>query len=367
MAESGLYGLDNSNRDFTKKENWGKNKFNSSFPASLVCYMDSKSINPIYLRIDASAGNNLRVVKNHIHSKALLGISSTTNVSDVYYEFEGLYAPHSYFDEEEPPRNDLVVREADGEEYYTGLEVKLTTVPDNSTCDLTEEEYGCELVIRSVSIIHLAISIAELYEKNREDLSLILNPITSDISDWNDEKQIIPKVSKMIEALNKIIFNNISKQSPLILNPIWKTNGKSSGLADNCLDVFVWSNFAFTRLFVDSIKIETLISTQKINRYARSLIWLIRLLDDYSKRGKMNSKVINGMPFDAQTDKAFAITGKKTHRYMRCKELVTPRITREEIKHIILGEGSLFLSPERRFDAAIVYAPDIFSTETQEE
>ena len=30
-----LFGLNNTNRDFSLKETWGKNQFNSSFPASL--------------------------------------------------------------------------------------------------------------------------------------------------------------------------------------------------------------------------------------------------------------------------------------------------------------------------------------------
>lgn len=37
-----LFGLDKTNRDFSKKTSWGKNQFNSSFPASLCCYLASK-------------------------------------------------------------------------------------------------------------------------------------------------------------------------------------------------------------------------------------------------------------------------------------------------------------------------------------
>ncbi|MDQ6961476.1 MAG: hypothetical protein Q9M28_02945 [Mariprofundaceae bacterium] len=34
--EPRLFGLSKTNRCFSKKEDWGKNKFNSSFPASLL-------------------------------------------------------------------------------------------------------------------------------------------------------------------------------------------------------------------------------------------------------------------------------------------------------------------------------------------
>jgi len=37
-----LFGLHKTNRDYTKEATWGKNQFNSSFPASLCCYLASK-------------------------------------------------------------------------------------------------------------------------------------------------------------------------------------------------------------------------------------------------------------------------------------------------------------------------------------
>jgi HindVP restriction endonuclease len=37
-----------------------------------------------------------------------------------------------------------------------------------------------------------------------------------------------------------------------------------------------------------------------------------------------------------------------------------PRITKSDIKNIILGGGHLMLSPERRFDAIIYNSPNLF-------
>lgn len=34
----GLFGIKRSNRDYSLKDEWGKNQFNSSFPAYLACY-----------------------------------------------------------------------------------------------------------------------------------------------------------------------------------------------------------------------------------------------------------------------------------------------------------------------------------------
>lgn len=46
---------------------------------------------------------------------------------------------------------------------------------------------------------------------------------------------------------------------------------------------------------------------------------------------------------------------------MACAELKHPRIKKNEIKNIVLGGGQNFLSPERRFDAALLSNPELFS------
>ena len=63
----------------------------------------------------------------------------------------------------------------------------------------------------------------------------------------------------------------------------------------------------------------------------------------------------------SDSDKAFALSGKRTHPYMSCAELSHPRIKKTEIKNIILGQGEKLLSPERRFDAILVNSPELFT------
>lgn len=42
--EPRLFGINKSNRDYSNPETWGKNQFNSSFPAALACYLHFKKI-----------------------------------------------------------------------------------------------------------------------------------------------------------------------------------------------------------------------------------------------------------------------------------------------------------------------------------
>ncbi len=52
LIKPGLYGINKSNRDFTKKKAGGKNQFNSSFSASLTLYMENKSFENVYITLD---------------------------------------------------------------------------------------------------------------------------------------------------------------------------------------------------------------------------------------------------------------------------------------------------------------------------
>lgn len=69
MSQPGLFGLVNANRDFTQADAWGKNQFNASFPAALICYMASKKIRPVYLQLDT----HLQVKQGFIEVEQLLG------------------------------------------------------------------------------------------------------------------------------------------------------------------------------------------------------------------------------------------------------------------------------------------------------
>jgi hypothetical protein len=125
---------------------------------------------------------------------------------------------------------------------------------------------------------------------------------------------------------------------------------------EQLLDVFVWSNFALTRLFSDARQVP-----QRVDRPTRSLIWLIRMLYEYGHHGRFDSKtIIDSLTYNTKNDKAFSASGRKTQPLMRSSQLLKPRIHRDEIRNIIIGGGERLLSPERRFDAAILNTPGLF-------
>ena len=354
--EPGLYGVKYSNRDFTQADTWGKNQFNSSFPAGLTNFLASKSIDNVYLFLN----KELKVKHAKISAKQLYGIEP--NSDDLFFSFESPYTPYQQLIIGTLPRVDLVTQLRSNGQCLRPIEVKLTALPDNSTCSLSEEYYGCEIVIRPDTIVYLACSIAMNFKDNREELSTLIGEKFVSINDWTDGNTVWAHITDMIAALDRIVLSVLDKQEPLLMQPIWKTNGKSPELSDNCLDVFIWSNFAFTQLFVDVARGELTEGANRITRQVRTIIWLFKMLYDFAKQGQINHhRIIDELSYNTKNDKAFAVSGRITHRYMTCTELIKPRIEKKEIKKIILGGGQNLLSPERRFDAIIYNSPELFT------
>jgi hypothetical protein len=121
---------------------------------------------------------------------------------------------------------------------------------------------------------------------------------------------------------------------------------------------------AFTRLFVNLAKAEIDSSSgiREIKRHTRTVIWLFKMIYDFSIDSSFNHrKIIDSLSYNTKNDKAFAVSGRVTHTYMNSEVLKQPRIKKNEIKNIILGGGQNLLSPERRFDAIIYNSPDLFN------
>ncbi len=69
-VDPGLFGQKYSSRDYRLEEAWGKNQFNSSFPASLVAYMGSRDIDPVFICTNKENG----ITHKYISPAKLLGI-----------------------------------------------------------------------------------------------------------------------------------------------------------------------------------------------------------------------------------------------------------------------------------------------------
>ena len=269
-----LFGLKKTNRDFSLKETWGKNQFNSSFPASLCCYLAYKKIDANYLSIQQG-----KFSCTTISIENVFGLPADNE--DLYFAFEAQHAPFQKYIIGSLPRTDLVIQRESTGECLAGLEVKLTALPDNTTCSLKEALYGSEIVVRPDTIVYLACSIATSLHKKLNDCI----PDTT-INNLSNAREVLPYIETIINTINKLAIELESSQNAFLIQPIWKTKGKSPELVDKCLDVFIWSNAGFSN-FISEIANKNS-DADKITRQTRAAIWLFKMLKDIKENNKFN-------------------------------------------------------------------------------
>lgn len=339
----------NSSRDYSKARYWGKNQFNSSFPASLVAYMASKGLDSVYIKTDKE--NN--IVHDSISGHNLLNINPLSD--NAFYMFEAGFPAYDKFYTGDREKIDLVMVNSSDNNPLIGLEIKLTTIPDNSTKNKPEDKYGCEIIVRPPTINFLACSICNTFKGSEGKIKL--KELIGDIhiNHWEEINEVLPRYNEIKEAIMRVSSYLSEYQTPLIINAIWKTVNGRPILSDDCLDVFVWSNMAVIQMFNKDNSATT------ITRPMRAMIWLYLMLFEYCVYSQFDYKrIIRLHSYNTGNDKAFALNGIQTYNFMKGIELAHPRVSKYEIKNIILGGGQNMLSPERRFDAVIVNSPDLF-------
>jgi type II restriction enzyme hgiDI len=345
----------NSSRDYSQEYYWGKNQFNSSFPASLVAYMSYKGVKPVYLCTDKD--NN--VIHRQISGTELFKIDPVSR--SAFYNFEASFPAYDKFYTGEREKIDLVMLDTSTENDHPliGLEIKLTALPDSTTKNLTEDKYSCEIVVRPPTINFIACSICNSFKtiEEKEKLRAMLN-IVPRINHWEEPEEVLPNYEKILQAILNVSTYLHNSQTPLIVQPIWKTKGGKPILAEDCLDVFVWSNLAVIQMCNRSDSS----SNRRITRPMRTIIWIYLMLLEYTGvYGQFDyRRIVRLHSYNIANDKAYALSGTQTYEFLKCKELEHPRISKYDIKNIILGGGQNLLNPERRFDAVLVNSPDLF-------
>ena len=141
-------------------------------------------------------------------------------------------------------------------------------------------------------------------------------------------------------------------QKPLLMQTVCKTQGKSPLLADHAFDIVIWSDYAFSRLFIDGAADEA----NTMSRPMRATARLARCLWELSKSGKIRVvDIYRQMAFGNQTDKEFAIGGSKWRQYVKTDRIVHPILPKTVVNEIIEPGYIQRLSPERRFDQTLYF------------
>jgi len=343
--EPTLYGIKHSNR--ASRDFWGKNQFNSSFPVALACYMRDKGVKAIYLKLN----EDLKVEPVELSFDDVFNTKKSNQ--DLYFSFESKYEPYQNYSYGDIGGIDLVIKETNGT-FLRPLEVKLTVIPDSSTAKDAEKDWGSEIVFRPATTKYCALGIIDSCKEKLPWIRKIFEPVCHDMQDWGNKYEILKKLPKLLDAVDELERGILDLQKPFLLQPIWKTEGKSPYLAANALDIFVWSDLSLSRLFLDAARQN--VNSEAVNRQMRSSARMARFFHHVSTSEKVPLiKIYTEMAFGRQTDKEFAVNGRVTKRYMNSSRKIVPAIKREDLTNIILNGGEKKLSPERRFDQTVYF------------
>ena len=339
-----LYGITQANSSRHGPELWGKNLFNSTFPLALCLYMRDHGQHPVAVVSDGEGG--FMESDKHWKMQDLVGAQE----SSPYYRFECGFGPYESYSRNKVDKIDLVV-EIEGE-HYLPLEIKLTVVPDDSTVSMDEEGWRPEMVIRPVSSAYAMMGVAKSLNDSPELKTRVMHairPAYNAISNWGSTLEIEQNSGMLRSGLTEALAIASPLQKPFLVQPIWRTQGQSFALCEQCLDVFVWSDVAVMMLPV--MLSESSNKTRAMREVARHVRAIYDLLsqNDYDY-----TAIYKGMALGLQTDKAFAVSGKGIGRYISHERMRKPLLPPESLMRIILGDGHRELKPERRFDAAVV-------------
>lgn len=348
LVDSGLYGIFHSNRK--SDDHWGKNCFNSSFPTAMANYMMAEKIPAIYITL-AKRDGKLVVIPKKILINEVFNCGNRAS-EELKFCFESTYEPYQKYAFETIDGIDLVVKDTK-DAFLSPLEVKLTVLPTSNTCKLPEKDWGCELVIRSATTSYCAFGMFDSLGKKQSTIRDIFETSCSSIQSWDNDFEMSHKIGSLCDALDTFENDYLSKQKPILMQAIWKTQGQSPFLSENAFDIVVWSDFAFSRLFIDQARKD---DPEKMSRSMRAAARLARCLWELSKSGKIHiNDIYRQMAFGQQTDKEFAIQGNLWRKYVSDPRIITPILKKDCLYEIVEPERIESLRPERRFDQTLYF------------
>ncbi|MCM1440283.1 MAG: HindVP family restriction endonuclease, partial [Roseburia sp.] len=197
---------------------------------------------------------------------------------------------------------DLVIKDLKGN-FLSPLEVKLTVLPDNTTYKREEKLWGSELVVRSATTLYCALGMFDAVKDDAKKVREIFEDACSSIQGWDNDFEMTHKLVTLAESIDVFQSKYYQKQKPLLMQTLWKTQGKSPLLANQAFDIVIWSDYAFGN----------------------------------------------------QTDKEFAIPGNKWRNYVETPRTASPILSKNVVNEIIKNGYIEKLSPERRFDQTLYF------------
>jgi len=311
--------------------------------------MMDNNVKAIYITL-AKKNGELKIVPTEISIRDAFNSGKRTP-EELYFSFESVYEPYQKYSFDPIDGIDLVVKDTSGN-YLSPLEVKLTVIPTSQTSTLPEEKWGSEIVVRSATTSYCALGMFDAIKNDSRNIRGIFEEACSSIQMWDNDYEMTHKMPTICKAVDDFQLKYYKYQKPLLMQTLWKTQGQSPVLANQAFDIVIWSDYAFSRLFLDNSSQPA----ETMRRGMRASARLARCLWELSKSGKIRMvDIYRQMAFGNQTDKEFAIGGSLCRKYVTSARIQTLALSKDVVKDVIEPGYIDRLMPERRFDQTLYF------------
>lgn len=345
IATPGLYGIRRCN--LRPKELWTREMFPVSFSVALVNRMWDTGLDLNVVSTDGSLGCGV----SSIDIGKVYGCTKD-GLPDTEFSFGTVYDPFAEL-AEGVPESELVLRRTDGSPVGA-LTVRNSVVPDAVTRDLEDELMGPEITVRTPLLKLCALSMADsLQNESLKALDILDHGIPEDL-DWSDWGEVGVHIDRMLDNLDALERIFQGRQRPLILHTLWKSERDGPFLNGDAMDAFVWTDHAFTRLFLDGLGGQ---GKPKATRPLRCSVRLYLMMTSMLRGGRPDlDRIVASTAYGLPSEKEFIANGRQTNRIMACDRLTRPAVDSREVAFLGgLGFESMIM-PERRLDTAVYHA-----------
>ena len=343
-----LYGIRHCNKE--PRELWSREMFPVSFSIALVNWMWDKDLPLNHIITD----DRLRCHVSESWPDTIFGCDKRT-LQDSEFCFGSVYEPYEDM-ATGIPQMELVIR--DGRRVPLGrIAVRNSVVPDAVTQSQDDCMMGPEVSVRTPLLKQCALSVASSLSSRSEDALEILErgiPLDPDWSDWEVAGRLVDVIVRNIDDLERRLPH---LQSPLMLHTVWKSERAGPFMDRDAMDAFVWSDFAFTRTFLDGDGRRS----RKIGRLQRCTVRFYIMVTSML-RGECPDldDIIEETTFGLPSEKEFMMNGRQTNRYMACDRLTRPAVGVDDVTFLASHGFESMIMPERRLDMAVYNAVRTF-------
>lgn len=334
-----MYGLRNCNRPWDAL--WTREMFPKAFSVALLNYMRDAGIGVNLVGFDGS-----KCIVSDMSVDELYRNIDEPN-TELWFDFDVRFPDVMDLALDVPP-SDLVIKDGSGR-CLGAYDMAVSVVPDSSTKGMPPDQMGPEVTVRSKTLMNCALSMIHSLRSESDSVLDILGDVST--SSW---EEISDDLETLMLSLDRLERTFADRQRPFMIQSVWRSETEGPFMAEDAMDVFVWTDLALTRLFLDSDRRS---KDGSPTRPVRCAIRLYEMLHDAAYGEVLDLKnLFDRTSYDIPGMREFMVNGRTSVRYMGCPRLSSPVVGSSIIPNLASQGFEAMLEPERRFDTSVYYA-----------